>query len=123
MIPAVGYAHLPLPSVDNGVMPELVWIPALPQRTGPAADREVLTLPVVEEIDNDPPAAELVEMQTTTPESGVPPPPGFLPFLFPENDGGMDIDDICARFGGLASLTYRRSVESRRTFCTQRTCR
>ena len=41
MIPAVGYAHLPLPSVDNGVMPELVWIPALPQRTGPAADWEV----------------------------------------------------------------------------------
>ena len=28
-----------------------------------------LILPVVEEIDNDPPAAEMVEMQTTTPES------------------------------------------------------
>ena len=65
-----------------------------------------LILPVVEEIDNDPPAAEMVEMQTTTPESGVPPPPGFPPFLFPENDGGMDADDICARFGGLASLTF-----------------
>ena len=64
-----------------------------------------LILPVVEEIDNDLPAAELVEMQTTTPESGVPPPPGFPPFLFPENDGGMDADDICARFSGLASLT------------------
>ena len=45
-------------------------------------------------------------MQTTTPESGVPPPPGFPPFLFPENDGGMDPDDICAQFGGLASLTF-----------------
>ena len=64
-----------------------------------------LILSVAEEIDNDPPAAELVEMQTTMPESGVPPPPGFLPFLFPENDGGIDADDICARFGGLASLT------------------
>ena len=62
-----------------------------------------LILPVVEEIDNDPPAAELAEMQTTTPESGVPPPQGFPPFLFPENDGGMDANDICARFGGLAS--------------------
>ena len=59
-----------------------------------------LILPVVEEIDNDPPAAEMVEMQTTTPESGVPPPPGFPPFLFPENDGGMDAD-ICARFGAV----------------------
>ena len=47
-----------------------------------------LILPVVEELDNDTPPAELVEMKTPTPESGVPPPPGFLPFLFPENDGG-----------------------------------
>ena len=30
-----------LPSVDNGVMPELVWMPALPQPIGRAADREV----------------------------------------------------------------------------------
>ena len=41
VIPAVGYAHLPLPSVDNGVTPELVWMPALPQPTGRAVDREV----------------------------------------------------------------------------------
>ena len=41
VIPAVGYAHLPLPSVDNGVMPELVWMPAIPQPTGRAADRDV----------------------------------------------------------------------------------
>ena len=41
VIPAEGYAHLPLPSVDNGVMPELVWMPALPQPTGRAADQEV----------------------------------------------------------------------------------
>ena len=41
MIPAVGYARLPLPSVDNSVMPELVWVPALPQPTGRVVDREV----------------------------------------------------------------------------------
>ena len=41
VIPAVGYARLPLPSVDNSVMPELVWVPALPQPKGRAADREV----------------------------------------------------------------------------------
>ena len=34
VILAVGYARLPLPSVDNSVMPELVWVPALPQPTG-----------------------------------------------------------------------------------------
>ena len=64
-----------------------------------------LILPVVEELENDPPAAELVGIKTPTPESGVPPPLGFLPFLFSENDGGMDADDLCARFGGLTSLT------------------
>ena len=47
-----------------------------------------LILPVVEEIDNDTSAAEMVNKKTPTPEYGVPPSPGFLPFLFPENDGG-----------------------------------
>ena len=65
-----------------------------------------LIVSVVEEIENDSPVAELVELQTTTPKSGVLPPPGFPPFLFPENDGGMDADDICAWFGGLTSLTF-----------------
>ena len=41
VIPAVGYARLPLPSVDNSLMPELVWVPALPQPTGRVVDREV----------------------------------------------------------------------------------
>ena len=64
-----------------------------------------LILPVVEELVNDMPAAELFGVKTPAPEPGVPPPPGFLPFLFLENDGGMDADDICARFGGVTSLT------------------
>ena len=38
--PAVGYARLPLPSVDNSLVPDLVWVPALPQSTGPYVDRE-----------------------------------------------------------------------------------
>ena len=41
VIPTVGYARMPLPSVDTGVMPELVWMPALPQPTERAVDREV----------------------------------------------------------------------------------
>ena len=64
-----------------------------------------LILPVVEEIDNDTPAAEMVSEKTPTLEYGVPPPPGFLPFLFLENDGGMDADELCAWFGGVSSLT------------------
>ena len=41
VIPTVGYAHMPLPSVDNSVMPELVWMPPVPQPTVWAVDREV----------------------------------------------------------------------------------
>ena len=40
VIPAVGYARLPLPSVDTSLMPDLVWVPALPQPTGRFVDRE-----------------------------------------------------------------------------------
>ena len=31
-IPTVGYTDMPLPSVDNSVMPELVWMPPVPRR-------------------------------------------------------------------------------------------
>ena len=65
-----------------------------------------LILPVLEKIENDPPTTEVDEIRTTTPESGMPPPPGFPPFLFPENDGGMDADDICAQFSGPTTLTF-----------------
>ena len=50
-----------------------------------------LILPVVEELNNDVPAAELVEMEPSTSESGFPPPPGFPPFVWPEDDGGWTL--------------------------------
>ena len=40
-IPTVGYAHMPLPSVDNSVMLELVWMPPVPRPAVQAMDREV----------------------------------------------------------------------------------
>ena len=83
-------------------LPVVMEEAAVVSKTGPTP----LIMPVVERIEYDSPAAEPVEIQTITPECGVLPPPGFPPFLFPENDGGMDADDICARFGGLASLTF-----------------
>ena len=42
VMPAVGYACVPLPSVNNGAMPELIWMPAFPQTTGRAIDRETM---------------------------------------------------------------------------------
>ena len=40
VMPAVGYACVPLPSVNNGVMPELIRMPVFPQTTGRAIYRE-----------------------------------------------------------------------------------
>ena len=57
-------------------------------------------------MEEDTPTSEVDE--TTTPESGMPPPPGFPPFMFPEDDGGMDADEICARFGGPTTLTCQQ---------------
>ena len=62
-----------------------------------------LILPVVEELNND--APELVEMELSASESGLPPLPGFPPFVWPEDDGGMHIDDLCTWFSGDSSLT------------------
>ena len=64
-----------------------------------------LTQPVVEEMEEDTPTSEVDVLQTTSPESERPPPPGFPPFVFPEDDGGMDADDICACFGDSATET------------------
>ena len=64
-----------------------------------------LTLPVVEDIYYDTPASEMVPMMTTPPESSLPPPPRFAPFVFPENDVGMDLEDLCTLFIGDSSLT------------------
>ena len=43
-------------------------------------------------------------MVPSTTGSGLPPPPGFSPFIWPVDDGGMDVDDLCAQIGGDCSL-------------------
>ena len=83
------------------ILPVVVEEAVLVSETGVPS----LILPVVEELNNDEPAAELVEMEPSTSESRLPPPPGFPHFVWPEDDGGMDIDDLCARFSRDSSLT------------------
>ena len=39
--PAVGHARLPLPSVDNIFVQDMLWAPAAPQDTRPNDDREI----------------------------------------------------------------------------------
>ena len=41
---------------------------------------------------------EVEELDSSSPESERPPPPGLPPFVFPEDDGGMNADEICAKF-------------------------
>ena len=64
-----------------------------------------LTMLVVEDMNHDTPPSELVPMSTTTPESNLPPPPGFTPFVWLEDDGGLDVEDLCKRFSEDSSLT------------------
>ena len=59
-------------------------------------------------MEEDTPTSEVEEIEISSPESGAPPPPGFPPFVFPEDDGGMDADEICARFGGSATVTCQQ---------------
>ena len=59
-----------------------------------------LTQPVVEVMEEDTPTSEVDELAISSPESERPPPPGFPPFVFLEDDGEIDADEICAHFGG-----------------------
>ena len=63
-----------------------------------------LILPVVEELNSGTPVAARIDMVPSTMGSGLPPPPGFSPFIWPVDDGGMDVDDLCAQIGGDCSL-------------------
>ena len=64
-----------------------------------------LNVPVMEDIDIVTLPVDLVPIKTTQTESVLPPPPGFLPFIFPENDGGMNVEDLCTRLSKDSSLT------------------
>ena len=68
-----------------------------------------LTQPVVEELEEDTPTWEVDELDSSSPESERPPPPGFPRFLFPEDDGGMNADEICAKFGKYVAETCQQT--------------
>ena len=45
------------------------------------------------------PPDEGVVLVASARSSSLPPPPGFSPFAFPLDDGGLDADELCARLG------------------------
>ena len=55
-------------------------------------------LHVVEEEVVSAPVEELIELVSSAPAAGLPPPPGFLPFSWPVDDGGMVVDVSCFPF-------------------------
>ena len=65
----------------------------------PGAESPPLILPVVVEDSSIAPVEELIELVPSALGSSLPPPPGFSPFTFPLNDGGMDADELCAKLG------------------------
>ena len=91
------YAQLVPPLILPVVVEEAVVISA--------TEVPSLILPVVEELNNGTPEAEQVVMEPTATGSVFPPPPGFPPFVWPVDDGGMDVDDLCPQISGDSSLT------------------
>ena len=67
-----------------------------------------LTQPVVEEMEEDTQTSEVDGLEISSPESERPSPPVFPPFVFREDDGGIDADEIGARFGGYATETCQQ---------------
>ena len=65
-----------------------------------------LILPVVEEFNSSAPVVTRVDLVPIATGSGLPPPPGFSPFVWPVDDGVMDVDDLCVQIGGDCSLTF-----------------
>ena len=88
------------------VSPPLI-LPVVVEEVDDAPEPEApsLILLVVDENSSGTPVAVRVELVPSAPGSGVPPPPGFSPFVWPVDDGGMDVDDLCVRIGGDCSLT------------------
>ena len=63
---------------------------------------------MVEGIEDDTPTSEVDELDISSPESERPPPPRFPLFVFPEDDGGINADEICAQFGGYVAETCQQ---------------
>ena len=74
---------LPAVVTDISVAPETVSLP--------------LILPVV--VEEGSVVAGRIELVPSARSSSLPPPPGFSPFVFPLDDGGLDAYELCAHLG------------------------
>ena len=65
----------------------------------PEPESPPLILTVVVEEFSDAPVEELIELVPSASATSLPLPPGFSPFSWSVGDGGMDVDELCSRFG------------------------
>ena len=96
-ITMLGDAESPVCSPES---PPLIF-PVVVEEISDAPEPESppLILPVVVEEGSDAPVEELIELVPSASASSLPPPPGFSPFSWPVEDGGMDVDELCSRIG------------------------
>ena len=76
----------------------------------PKAESPPLILPVVVEDSSVTPVEELIELVPSAMGSSLPPPPGFSPFVWPVNDWGLDVDELCSRIGVDCSPSLSQGV-------------
>ena len=65
----------------------------------PEPESPPLILPVVVEEISEAPVGESIELLPSAPATSLPPSSGFLSFSWSVDDGGMDVDDLCSKFG------------------------
>ena len=95
----LGDADLPVCSPEAGLPPLILPVVVEEISDAPEPESPPLILPVVVEDSSVAPVEELIELGPPTIGSSLPPPPGFSPFSWPVNDGGIDVDELCARIG------------------------
>ena len=71
----------------------------------PESEAPSLILLVVEEFSSGAPVAARVDLVPSATGSGLTPPPGCSPFVWPVDDGVMDVEDLCDQISGDCSLT------------------
>ena len=95
----LGNTELPVCSPKAELLPLILPVVVEEISDAPEPESPPLILPVVVEDNSVVPGEELIELVSSALDPSLPPPPGFSPFTWPVNDGGMDVDELCSRIG------------------------
>ena len=93
----LGDAEIQVCSPEAELPPLILPVVVEEINDAPEPESPPLILPVVVENSSVAPVEVLIELVPSALGSSLPPPPGFSPFSWPVNDGGIDVDEFCAR--------------------------